>query len=132
MSVINLFFGSDCSIPHIVIENGKVTINGKTIVTNVEEKPKKVVKKVKEDLTEFKKVHINLSNNQRKYLRKLNELALEVPKKTEESEKLKLSNDSKRKLKLYQQSNKEIVPISEMDFLGYRDIDENDIESMFN
>ena len=144
-TVINFFFGNQTEVPEIVVEGGKVTINGKQIQLQ-QSKPieKPNTPESTESLGFDEEAIASIKDSIRKGLEKLEELEASRKKKTVGGESLqrfsdrrssptrqpvkkpvkkpKFSQDTERVIKKWNKEGLVVKNYDDSDFIGYQDV----------
>jgi len=125
--VLNFFFGNQREVPEIVVEGGKVTINGKQIQVpqvKIIEKPTKKVEHFDEEAI------ASIKDSIRKGLEKLEEF--EASRKKKPVKKPKFSKDTERVIKKWNQEGAVVKNYDDVDFIGYEEVPPKESLAMFD
>jgi len=128
-TVINFFFGNQTEVPEIVVEGGKVTINGKQIQLQ-QSKPieKPNTPESTESLGFDEEAIASIKDSIRKGLEKLEELEASRKKKSVKKpmktpvKKPKFSKDTERVIKKWNKEGLVVKNYDDSDFIGYQDV----------
>jgi len=129
--VLNFFFGNQTEVPEIIVEGGKVTINGKQIqIPQAKVSGKLDTTKSTESLGFDEETIASIKDSIKKGLEKLEEL--EASRKKKPVRKPKFSKDTERVIKKWNKEGLVVKNYDDVDFIGYEEVPPKESLAMFD